>query len=55
MTFMERNTIGEIDFLVQIGSHTFMNVDDTSLKLWSFLVPFFALLMISIWLCFTLF
>lgn len=51
---MKRSSFSKICFIVQIGSHAFLNVDDTSLKLWSFLMLFSTLLMLSIWVYFIL-
>ena len=44
----KKKLFGKIKILVQIGEPVFLNVDDTTLKLCSFPIQFFALLMVSV-------
>lgn len=50
----KKKLFGKIKILVQIGEPAFLNVDDTTLKLCSFPILFFSLLMVSICVCFIL-
>lgn len=54
LIFMERNTIKKINSVAQTGLHTFANVGDTGLKLWSVTVSFFTLLTPPLWVGFIL-